>query len=99
MPLYEYRCKKCEQLFELRRSVNDMDKRAKCPKCGSQATARQLSSFAIVQSSGPDLGGGDFGGLGGGDFGGMGDDFGGMGGDDFGGMGGDDYGDMDFDDF
>ncbi len=79
MPIYEYRCKKCGAEFEQMRSMADMDKRSKCPKCASRAIARRVSmSFAIVSGSG---GGGDF------DLGDMGDmgDMGEMpGGDDFG---------------
>ncbi len=78
MPIYEYRCKKCGAEFEQMRSMADMDKRSKCPKCASRAIARKVSmSFAIVSSSG---GGGDFdmgdmGDMGGGDDFGLGDDF------------------------
>jgi putative FmdB family regulatory protein len=83
MPIYEYSCKKCSAEFEQRRSIADMDKRSKCPKCSSRAIARKVSmSFAVV---GGDVGGGDF------DLGAMGGmddmDMGGMGGMDMGGMG------------
>ena len=59
MPIYEYRCKKCNAEFEQRRSYDDIDKRSTCVKCGSRAVARKVSmSFAIVGSAG--AGGGDF---------------------------------------
>ena len=90
MPIYEYRCKKCNTEFEQRRSYDDIDKRSTCVKCGSRAVARKVSmSFAIVGSAGA---GGDF------DLGDM-EGMGGMppGMDDMGGMGGmDDFGMDDF---
>ena len=81
MPIYEYRCKKCEQRFELLRRLADRDKRPKCGDCGSRATARiLLQPFATVSNASPDImgegepedfmGGGEFG-----DMGGLPDDF------------------------
>ncbi len=74
MPLYEYRCKKCNQLFELMRPVAKADARARCTQCQSTAVKRVLSRFAVVgageggSSADLDLGSGD-------DFGGdFGDD-------------------------
>lgn len=81
MPIYEYRCKKCSQAFELMRPVAKADARAQCTKCGSTAVKRQLSRFAVV-------GAGDGGGGGALDLGGD-DDFGG-------GFGDDDFGDDDW---
>ena len=74
MPIYEYRCKKCEQRFELMRRLADRTKRAKCEHCGSTATAPAIPAFALVTGVSPDAGAGD------GepeDFGGGMDDFGG----------------------
>ena len=34
MPLYEYRCKVCDYLFEKLQSVNDDD--PSCPNCGGE---------------------------------------------------------------
>ena len=69
MPIYEYRCKKCEQRFELMRRLADRTKRAKCEHCGSTATALAISAFAIVGSSDFSSDRGDFG-----DLDGMGDE-------------------------
>lgn len=54
MPIYEYKCGKCEEKFELRRSFSDDDKDVKCPVCGAEETERLLSMFATsgVSSSG-----------------------------------------------
>ncbi len=75
MPIYEYRCKKCEQRFELVRRLADRDKRPKCGNCGSRATRRiLLQPFATVSNASTDIGMGegdpeDF------DMGGLPDDF------------------------
>ena len=50
MPLYEYRCEPCDNLFEtLVRSSNDVPH---CPKCGGQTLTRQLSVPAAAQTAG-----------------------------------------------
>lgn len=52
MPLYEYTCGKCHEKFEeLVRSMSGGE-RCKCPKCGSDQTARALSVFAVGADSG-----------------------------------------------
>ncbi len=79
MPIYEYACKKCGEDFELFRRLAQMNARAKCTHCGSRATRRKLSLFAVVGNAEVDLTTDD---LGPGEFGGGDDDFGGFGGDD-----------------
>jgi putative FmdB family regulatory protein len=53
MPVYEYKCAKCGEKFDLRRSVfatgND---KAVCPKCGSIDPERVYSTFGTASSSG-----------------------------------------------
>jgi len=45
MPIYEYRCGKCEHFFEvLVRGPSDAP--AVCPSCGASQVRRQLSTFA-----------------------------------------------------
>jgi putative FmdB family regulatory protein len=46
MPLYEYVCPECQQLFEKRVAIAEADQAA-CPRCGSQHTKRQLSRIAL----------------------------------------------------
>ena len=49
MPLYEYRCKKCEKVFESFQKIGE--KKASCPDCKSEDTERLLSSFSSHSSS------------------------------------------------
>jgi len=50
MPLYEYRCPKCEFKFELLRPMSQVDEEASCPRCNNGAR-RILSSFAAFSKS------------------------------------------------
>jgi putative FmdB family regulatory protein len=95
VPIYEYACKKCGKTTELMRALAKRDDKAKCAHCGSVATARKISMFAVGASANIDvtrddasldeyMGGG----------GGHGHDHGHGHDDDFGGMGMDD--DFDF---
>jgi putative FmdB family regulatory protein len=48
MPIYEYRCRKCEKSFDhLARRMSASGDKVKCPHCGSDQTARALSVFAV----------------------------------------------------
>ncbi len=46
MPLFEYRCRDCDELFEWLQSRAD-DVPAGCPRCGGKQVVRQLSVFAV----------------------------------------------------
>jgi putative FmdB family regulatory protein len=48
MPLYEYYCDKCDEVFEARGSVSTSDQPAKCPKCGRDADRIMPTSFASM---------------------------------------------------
>ena len=90
MPIYEFRCSDCNDVFDIKRSRDEAGEPMTCPKDGAEAI--RIFGAAIIV---PDSGGGDY------DFGGMdmgGMDMGGMGGMDMGGMdmGGMDMGGMDF---
>ncbi len=76
MPIYEYRCKKCGELFALMRPVAKADARTRCTACPSTAVKRQLSRFAVVGAGDDAPGDDDL------DFGGD-DDFGGFDDDDW----------------
>jgi putative FmdB family regulatory protein len=47
MPLYEYRCRTCEAVYEERRSMADADAPATCPE-GHVGAARLLPVFATT---------------------------------------------------
>jgi putative FmdB family regulatory protein len=47
VPLYEYRCKTCEDRFELRRPMAEADAPAHCPD-GHDDTVRLLAAFAAT---------------------------------------------------
>jgi putative FmdB family regulatory protein len=52
MPIYEYRCKDCETVFEtFVSSISDADK-VVCKKCGKKNVEKQISSFSSRLSSG-----------------------------------------------
>jgi putative FmdB family regulatory protein len=51
VPLYEYRCRECDERFELRRSFDDADAPAACPS-GHHEAVRLLPVFASVGRSG-----------------------------------------------
>jgi putative FmdB family regulatory protein len=55
VPIYEYACKKCGQTTELMRPLAKRDDRAKCSHCGSTATARKISMFAVGASAAIDI--------------------------------------------
>jgi putative FmdB family regulatory protein len=45
MAVYEYRCRTCDSLFELRRPMSESDTPAECPH-GHADTVRRVSVFA-----------------------------------------------------
>ncbi len=47
MPIYEYQCQECEQVFEEIASAKDKDNARTCPACGSKTARRLMSTFAI----------------------------------------------------
>ena len=44
MPIYEYRCKGCDQTFE---AIVQGNQKPACPECGSKRLEKQFSSFAV----------------------------------------------------
>ena len=48
MPMYDYRCKNCDEVYEeLILSSTTPDKEIKCPKCGQNKSERLLSAPMI----------------------------------------------------
>jgi len=52
MPIYEYRCKKCNDQFEMIRPMGDSAKRVDCPKCGAKSADKLPTTFAAHGGSG-----------------------------------------------
>lgn len=51
MPYYEYVCTDCSTLFELKRSMKEIDEPTICPECHSDHVTRQISKiFAFAHS-------------------------------------------------
>ncbi|MCG6929652.1 MAG: zinc ribbon domain-containing protein [Desulfofustis sp.] len=51
MPVYDYRCEKCDRDFSLEMKISDYTKKKiSCPKCKSKKVKRQISSFQTITS-------------------------------------------------
>ena len=48
MPIYEYRCEKCESDFEQLIRSSRSDSAARCPSCGTTDVQRKLSLFGMA---------------------------------------------------
>ena len=51
MPIYEYRCKQCEERFEQLVPLRADHPPVTCPRCGTQEIRKLLSTFATTESS------------------------------------------------
>ena len=51
MPVYEYRCPDCTNLFEKLVSFSEASRDVNCPTCGAQAS-KLLSTFAAIGVAG-----------------------------------------------
>ena len=52
MPIYEYRCGKCNHKFDALQKVGEDGAGLKCPKCGTENPTKVLSVFSSSDSSG-----------------------------------------------
>lgn len=52
MPLYEYRCRGCEKVFEVLQSTGATARGLECPECGGRAHDKLLSVFAPAKGNG-----------------------------------------------
>jgi len=50
MPIYEYRCRKCQKRFSVLTLRVSERAVAECPKCGGRAADRLMSRFAMPKS-------------------------------------------------
>ena len=58
MPIYEFRCLACGELFEMLMMRSDPEGEAGCPKCSSKGFERVISStnFSVAGSGGKSSG-------------------------------------------
>lgn len=67
MPIYEYACKKCNEIFAVFQSITAGEQDTKCPKCGSADVKKKMSSFSCCSfDGGHTSSAGSFGGFSGG---------------------------------
>ena len=52
MPIYEFKCLKCQEFFELLIMNSDDEVKLQCPKCNSEEFERVLSSTNFNMGSG-----------------------------------------------
>ena len=50
MPLYEYRCSTCGEVFEKMVRWSEADRSPACPKCASPDTHKKISTIASIGS-------------------------------------------------
>jgi putative FmdB family regulatory protein len=51
MPVYDYRCDKCGDLFSLTRTIQEHEKtKTRCPKCKSTRVSRRFTSVSVKTS-------------------------------------------------
>ena len=55
MPIYEFKCLKCQEYFELLVMSQDEELELRCPKCGFENFERIISTtnYAMSSGSGP----------------------------------------------
>lgn len=52
MPIYEFRCLKCNECFEILVMKKEESVESRCPKCGSEEFERVLSQTCYAMGSG-----------------------------------------------
>ena len=52
MPIYEYKCKKCGNKFELLQKMNESNKNITCPECGASQAEKLFSTFSSSSDTG-----------------------------------------------
>ncbi len=57
MPIYEYRCDKCNKKFDMLHKSSVTTDEVVCPNCGSKQNKKLFSSFAAKADSHADFGG------------------------------------------
>ncbi len=52
MPIYEYKCIKCGNKFEILQKMNESDKNINCPECGAAKPEKLFSTFSSSSDKG-----------------------------------------------
>lgn len=52
MPIYEYACGDCPEVFSVFQGISAAEKDTQCPKCGSINVKKQISSFSCCSVGG-----------------------------------------------
>jgi len=52
MPIYEYKCSKCNKSFSVLQKAGASEKDTSCPDCGSKSVKKLLSAFSCSVSGG-----------------------------------------------
>ncbi|MCH9007148.1 zinc ribbon domain-containing protein [candidate division KSB1 bacterium] len=52
MPIYEYKCKKCDAQFDALQRIGEDGSNLNCPDCGEQHPEKLLSVFASSDNEG-----------------------------------------------
>lgn len=47
MPIYEYRCDACGEVFEIIAGLSERDQKSVCPACGDRRTTRLYGSVQL----------------------------------------------------
>lgn len=53
MPIYEFQCRKCGEVFERLMKVNERGDSLTCPHCGEKKPEKILSGFSSSKGSEP----------------------------------------------
>ncbi len=53
MPVYEYICKECGKIMEVKETLSEKEKGGThtCPSCGSQNTAQYFGNMQVIAST------------------------------------------------
>ncbi|HEY9732797.1 MAG TPA: zinc ribbon domain-containing protein [Drouetiella sp.] len=56
MPLYEYRCQECREVFGVERSMSEVSEKETCTACGSSTVNRIWNATIRAGGTTPDVG-------------------------------------------
>lgn len=56
MPIYEFRCQDCREVFGIERSMSEVTDKAECTACGSGSTNRIWNAYIRAGGVTPDVG-------------------------------------------